>query len=90
MASTTTTNAGQEQIATDVDPDIDPSTASGSSLPLTPTSSDTVLSTTNLVKESSENVDPSALQPITLPVMNSLVSTNKVVVDASIGKFRPF
>ena len=29
-------------------------------------------------------VDPSALQPITLPVMNSLVSTNKVVVDASI------
>ena len=30
------------------------------------------------------NVDTSALQPITLPVMNSLVSTNKVVVDASI------
>lgn len=29
-------------------------------------------------------VDPSALQPITLPVMNSLVSTNKVVVDANI------
>ena len=29
-------------------------------------------------------MDPSALQPITLPVMNSLVSTNKVVVDASI------
>ena len=47
MASTTTTNAGQDQI-TEVDPDIDPSTGSGSSLPITPTSSDTVLSTTNL------------------------------------------
>jgi hypothetical protein len=29
-------------------------------------------------------IDSSALQPITLPVMNSLVSTNKVVVDANI------
>ena len=59
-------------------------------LPLTPSSSsDPVppLPTTNLKDESNViplNVDPSALQPITLPVMNSLVSTNKVVVDASI------
>ena len=87
MASTSTTNAGAEavqleQASDQVTPaDLDPSTASGSSLPLTPTSSDTVLSTTNL---KDENIDPSALQPITLPVMNSLVSTNKVVVDPSI------
>ena len=51
-----------------------------SSIPLTPSTSETGLTTTDLKTE----MDPSGLQPITLPVMNSLVSTNKVVVDASI------
>ena len=63
-------------------------------LPISP-NSDTVLPTTT-PKESAEvpgsnpaegtngQVDTSALQPITLPVMNSFVSTNKVVVDANI------
>ena len=67
------------------------------SLPLTPSSIPTPGSLpggpplpTSSLKDPAEtsvvplNVDTSALQPITLPVMNSLVSTNKVVVDASI------
>ena len=70
-----------------------PVVTSSVSLPLTPSSSSSdpvppsSLPTTSLKDESNViplNVDPSALQPITLPVMNSLVSTNKVVVDASI------
>ena len=85
MATTSTTNAGDVQLEQTVEPatttDLDSLPASGSTLPLTPASSDAVLVTTSL---KDENIDPSALQPITLPVMNSLVSTNKVVVDPSI------
>ena len=62
------------------DRDSEKTASADSSIPLTPSTSETGLTTTDLKAE----MDPSGLQPITLPVMNSLVSTNKVVVDASI------
>ena len=86
-----------ETIEQDTSPQPETAGGPGGSLPLTSSSIPTPGSLpggpplpTSSLKDPAEtsvvplNVDTSALQPITLPVMNSLVSTNKVVVDASI------
>ena len=88
------TNGNPENIEQDTSPQ--PATAGGpggpasSSIPTPGSLPGGPLLPTSSLKDPAEtsvvplNVDTSALQPITLPVMNSLVSTNKVVVDASI------
>ena len=82
-----------ETIEQDTSPQPPPAGGPAGSLPLTSSSIPTPGSLPGgppSLKDPAEtsvvplNVDTSALQPITLPVMNSLVSTNKVVVDASI------
>ena len=88
------TNGNPENIEQDTSPQ--PATSGGpggpasSSIPTPGSLPGGPLLPTSSLKDPAEtsvvplNVDTSALQPITLPVMNSLVSTNKVVVDASI------